>query len=228
MKKFLKISFIVVVVVLFLMVLKYFYDSNIKSVVDYDVEEPFRTSINTKIIATGSLKPEEEIELKPQISGIVDEITVEEGDLVEKGDLIAKIRVVPNEQSLASANSRLNGKELKEKAAEDAFVNSYFFVKTGFKIQKVNFSDIKYIEGQGDYLKIVTINEKIMTLQTFKDLNLLLPQNKFIRVHKSYMIGVDYINSIQRNRILINDTVIPISDTYKLAFNEFLKAQGLV
>lgn len=112
MKKFLKISFIVVGVVLFLMVLKYFYDSNAKSIEDYDVEEPFRTSINTKIVATGSLKPEEEIELKPQISGIVDEITVEEGDLVQKGDLIAKIRIVPNEQSLSSANSRLNSNKL--------------------------------------------------------------------------------------------------------------------
>ena len=89
-------SFIVIAVVLFLMVLKYFYDSNAKSVEDYDVEEPFRTSINTKIVATGSLNPEEEIELKPQISGIIDEIPVEEGDLVQKGDLIAKIRIVPN------------------------------------------------------------------------------------------------------------------------------------
>ena len=55
---------------------------------------PFYSTLDTKTVATGKLNPEEEIELKPQISGIVDQIFVEEGDLVRKGDLIAKIRVV--------------------------------------------------------------------------------------------------------------------------------------
>ena len=64
------------------------------------------------MVATGKLNPEEEIELKPQISGIVDKIVVEEGDIVKKGDLIAKIRVVPNEQSLVSARSRINTAQL--------------------------------------------------------------------------------------------------------------------
>lgn len=159
MKKFLKISFIVVVVVLFLIVLKYFYDSNIKSVVDYDVEEPFRTSINTKIIATGSLKPEEEIELKPQISGIVDEITVEEGDLVEKGDLIAKIRVVPNEQSLASANSRLNAARLSYDNANTLYKRNKVLFDKGviskqdFENSELSFNQAKESlrQAQNDY-----------------------------------------------------------------------------
>src|SRR5690606_4119169 len=83
-----------------------------KAIEDYKVEEPFYTSINTKAVATGKLNPEEEIELKPQISGIVDEIFVEEGDVVKKGDLIARIRVVPNEQSLVGANSRISSSRL--------------------------------------------------------------------------------------------------------------------
>jgi HlyD family secretion protein len=112
MKKILKTVFIAVAVILFAWVLKYFYDANSKAPESFSTEKPFYTSISTKIVATGSLNPEEEIELKPQISGIVDAILVEEGDMVKKGDLIAKIRIVPNEQSLLSANSRLNSSKL--------------------------------------------------------------------------------------------------------------------
>ncbi len=108
MNKTVKIIIGIVILILLVVVLKYFKDANSEEIVDYKVEEPFFTNIDTKIVATGKLNPEEEIELKPQISGIVDDILVEEGDVVAKGDLIAKIRVVPNEQSLASAASRIN------------------------------------------------------------------------------------------------------------------------
>ena len=112
MNKTVKISLVLVVIILLVFVLKYFKDANSKDIEDYKVEEPFYTSINTKAVATGKLNPEEQIELKPQISGIVDEILVEEGDLVKKGDLIAKIRVVPNEQSLVSASGRISSSKL--------------------------------------------------------------------------------------------------------------------
>ena len=107
MNKTVKIILGIVLLLLLVFVLKYFKDSNTKEVVDYKTELPFYTTLDTKIVATGKLNPEEEIELKPQISGIVDRILVEEGDLVQKGDLIAKIRVVPNEQALVSAQSRI-------------------------------------------------------------------------------------------------------------------------
>jgi HlyD family secretion protein len=107
MKKSIKIILGIVLLILFVVVLKYFKDSNTKDVVEYKTELPFYTTLDTKIVATGKLNPEEEIELKPQISGIVNTIYVEEGDLVQKGDLIAKIRVVPNEQALVSAQSRI-------------------------------------------------------------------------------------------------------------------------
>ena len=107
MNKTVKIILGIVLLLLLVFVLKYFKDSNKKEVVDYKTELPFYTTLDTKIVATGKLNPEEEIELKPQISGIVDRILVEEGDLVQKGDLIAKIRVVPNEQALVSAQSRI-------------------------------------------------------------------------------------------------------------------------
>ncbi|MCB0463004.1 MAG: efflux RND transporter periplasmic adaptor subunit [Flavobacteriaceae bacterium] len=108
MKKPVKIILGIVLLILLVWVLAYFKKANSATVEDFKVEEPFYTSIMTKAVATGKLNPEEEIELKPQVSGIVDQIMVEEGDIVKKGDLIAKIRVVPNEQSLVSANSRIN------------------------------------------------------------------------------------------------------------------------
>ena len=112
MKKALKFILIFGFIIALLFVIKYFNDSNTKDIEEFKVEEPFYSSINKKVVATGKLNPEEEIELKPQISGIVDKILVEEGDLVQKGDLIAKIRVVPNEQSLVSARSRINSQKL--------------------------------------------------------------------------------------------------------------------
>ncbi|SFZ90806.1 HlyD family secretion protein [Flaviramulus basaltis] len=112
MNKTVKIILVLVAIIALAFVLKYFKDANSKAIEDFKVEEPFYTSINTKAVATGKLNPEEEIELKPQISGIVDEILVEEGDIVKKGDLIAKIRVVPNEQSLVSAKSRISSSKL--------------------------------------------------------------------------------------------------------------------
>ncbi|RAJ18252.1 efflux RND transporter periplasmic adaptor subunit [Olleya aquimaris] len=107
MKKLIKIIIVVVLILALVWVLKYFKDSNEKSVEDFKTAEPFYTSINTKTVATGKLNPEEEVELKPQISGIIDKILVEEGDIVKKGDVIAKIRVVPNEQSLVGASSQI-------------------------------------------------------------------------------------------------------------------------
>ena len=107
MKKALKIIFGLGLLIALVVVLKYFKDSNEKSVEEFKVAEPFYSPMQIKVVATGKLNPEEEVELKPQISGIIDKIMVEEGDVVKKGDLIAKIRVVPNEQSLVGANGQI-------------------------------------------------------------------------------------------------------------------------
>jgi HlyD family secretion protein len=112
MKKTIKIIVILALVIALVMVLKYFKDSSSKSVEDFKTATPFYTSINTKTVATGKLNPEEEVELKPQISGIIDKILVEEGDVVKKGDVMAKIRVVPNEQSLVGASSQISSAKL--------------------------------------------------------------------------------------------------------------------
>lgn len=106
--------------------------------------------------------------------------------------------------------------------------DNYFFVKTEFHLEKVKFSDILFIEGMGDYLLIQTLTSKIMTLQNFKKIEDVLPQGQFQRVHKSYIVALDKINKIERNRIYINQKLIPISDTYKKSFYDVLEGKRLI
>jgi HlyD family secretion protein len=124
MKKPIKITFIAATIVALIFVLMYFKDANSKSIIEYETQIPYYTSLNTNVVATGKLNPEDEIELKPQVTGIVDMIYVEEGDMIEKGDLIAKIRVVPNEQSLTSAKSRINSSKLSYENSKKLFERS--------------------------------------------------------------------------------------------------------
>lgn len=99
----------------------------------------------------------------------------------------------------------------------------YIFVKVGFRIQKIDVRDILFIEGMKDYLKIHTAKEKIMTLLSFTKLDELLPSSDFVRVHRSFMVAIDKIDHIEKNRIRIGDQVIPISDTYHDSFYEKLR-----
>jgi len=94
----------------------------------------------------------------------------------------------------------------------------FFFVKTGYCIEKIFFDDILFIEGMRDYRNIQTNTKKILTLQTFIELEKELPKSKFCRVHKSYIVTVKKIDLIERNRIKIKDKLIPISETYKENF----------
>ncbi|MDG1056997.1 MAG: efflux RND transporter periplasmic adaptor subunit [Flavobacteriaceae bacterium] len=159
MNKTVKIILGIVLLLLLVVVLKYFKDSNTEDVVDYETELPFYTTLDTKIVATGKLNPEEEIELKPQISGIVDKILVEEGDLVQKGDLIAKIRVVPNEQSLVSAQSRIKTAKFSYDNAKTLFDRNKSLYEKGVISRQdfennelsLNQAQENYTQAQNDY-----------------------------------------------------------------------------
>jgi DNA-binding LytR/AlgR family response regulator len=120
--------------------------------------------------------------------------------------------------------STRNSQEPQEQTASDNFI----FVKTENRLQKVALSDILFIEGQGDYLKVVTTSARIMTLQNFKKFEETLPPGNFIRVHKSYLVALSKIESVTRNRIKIGNTLIPVSDTYKDAFYEAIGRKGLL
>jgi len=96
----------------------------------------------------------------------------------------------------------------------------YVFVKTEYRLEKVLLADLLYIEGMRDYRRVHTSTKKIMTLQTFKDFELLIPGNFLCRVHKSYMVAIEKIDSVERDRIKIGDAILPISDTYRQNFFE--------
>lgn len=102
-------------------------------------------------------------------------------------------------------------------AAPDTPVD-FIFIKTENRLEKIMLNEIVYIEGMRDYRRIHLVNKKIMTLQNFKDLEQLIPSNLVCRVHKSYMVALHKIESIERNRIKIAEQLIPISETYKAAF----------
>lgn len=103
----------------------------------------------------------------------------------------------------------------------------FIFVKDGTKLVKIRLKDILYIEGLKDYVSIHTGDKKVVSLQTLKALETQLPDSQFIRVHNSYIIALDAIEVIERDRIQIGKTFIPISDTYRKAFKEFIEKNQL-
>ncbi len=101
----------------------------------------------------------------------------------------------------------------------------FIFVKTENRLEKIMLNEIVYIEGMRDYLRIHTVNKKIMTLQNFSELEKLIPSNLVCRVHKSYMVALNKIDSIERSRIKIADQLIPVSETYKEAFLQLINSR---
>lgn len=104
----------------------------------------------------------------------------------------------------------------------------YIFIKTEYRLEKISLNDILYIEGMRDYRRIHTVHKKIMTLQTFKELEQEIPSPVICRVHKSFMVSLHKIESIERDRIKIKDVLIPISETYKKAFFELINHKTTV
>jgi DNA-binding LytR/AlgR family response regulator len=88
---------------------------------------------------------------------------------------------------------------------------------------KINHSDILYVEGGKDYITVFTKTEKVLSLSSLTKLQESLPFPQFLRVHKSYLVALDKIESVERQRIFLGKTVIPIGDTYK---DEFFRVVG--
>jgi HlyD family secretion protein len=120
----------------------YFIKTNNKSVISYETKTPFITSIENKTVVTGKVIPEDEVEIKPQIQGIIETIFVEEGDLVNTGDLLAKIKVVPNEQNLNSAKGRLENAKIVLKNSEVEYNRNKDLFEKGI-ISKRDFENVK-------------------------------------------------------------------------------------
>lgn len=118
------------------------------------------------------------------------------------------------ERFLQAVNKTISKNHVQETESEP----KHIFVKTENRLEKINIDDIIYIEGMRDYRRIHTLNKRIMTLQTFSELEALIPARLICRVHKSFMVSISKINEIERSRIKIADQIIPISETYREHF----------
>jgi DNA-binding LytR/AlgR family response regulator len=99
----------------------------------------------------------------------------------------------------------------------------FVFIKDGTKLVKINFDDILFVEGLKDYVTIVTKTQKVISLQRLKTLELQLPADQFIRIHHSYIIAVKAVDTIHKGEVQIGNHLIPISDSYRKAFRDFIE-----
>lgn len=98
--------------------------------------------------------------------------------------------------------------------------NNFAFFKVGYKMQRIDFKDILFIEGQRDYLKIHTLGARYMTLMSFKEIEEILPKEVFMRIHKSYIVSIDKIDSLEKNRVSIQDHIIPVGEVFRKLFQD--------
>jgi two-component system LytT family response regulator len=132
---------------------------------------------------------------------------------------------------LKSANKALEWFSLKDKISTRIEGNDKFlFIKSEYKVLRINLSDIKYIEGMREYVRIHMTGQKpIMTIVSMKKIEEFLPQDKFMRVHRSYIVNLEKITIIDRNRIVFdNNTYIPVSGQYNQKFQEYLNKNFLI
>jgi len=106
----------------------------------------------------------------------------------------------------------------------------YLFIKSEYKTIRINFNDIKYIQGMSEYVKIhLTHGKPIMSLLSLKSLEATLPENMFMRVHKSYIVNLQKVIVIEHNEIVYDDgVIIPVSNQYKSKFQEFVDKNFLI
>lgn len=120
----------------------------------------------------------------------------------------------------------------ESRAAKPAQLKSdeeFLFIKSEYRIIRINFNDIKYIEGMNEYVRIHLAGSKpVMSLLSMKSLEQQLPGERFMRVHRSYIVNLSKITVIERNRIIFDNSVyIPVGEQYKAKFHQYLDANFL-
>lgn len=133
---------------------------------------------------------------------------------------------------LQAANKALQWQQINEKATTEKGINSTdcIYVKSTYRLIQIQLNKILYIEGLKDYLKIYHEDETqpIVSHITMKAMEEMLPGNLFMRVHRSFIVQKDKIKVVEHNRIVFGKTYIPVSDTYKDIFQEFLDKRTLI
>ena len=107
--------------------------------------------------------------------------------------------------------------------------HSHFFVKSGYKLVRIDLNDIKYIESMHEYVRIHLVHSKpVMTLASMKSIEEQLSSGMFLRVHRSFIVNTEMVKVVERNRIVFDNNIyIPVSDQYKAKFQEFLNKNFL-
>ncbi|MDE6692788.1 MAG: efflux RND transporter periplasmic adaptor subunit, partial [Muribaculaceae bacterium] len=147
MKRFLKILLWALIAAVFVGTFVYLFNNSKPKAVTYDILSPSTTTIERATVLTGKIEPRDEIEIKPQISGIISEVNIEPGDIVHEGDVIAKIKVIPDDSQLNSARNRLDIAKLTLSQAESVFN------RTKELYDKKYASREEFEQAQTEYLK---------------------------------------------------------------------------
>lgn len=153
-----------------------------------------------------------------------------EGFQVEAVDYLLKPITFSN--FLKAANKVKNLIDLKTVVQPES-INAnadYLFVKSDYKLMRINLGDIKYIESQHEYIKIHLVNENpIITMLSMKSIEENLPSDRFMRVHRSFIVNLAKISVIERSRIVFDGNVyIPVSDQYKIKFQSYIDKSFLI
>jgi two-component system, LytTR family, response regulator len=136
----------------------------------------------------------------------------------------ASLQLGIGNEKLATDNEQIpNSQNADNQSSKQNDQLDFIFVKTEYKIQKIKLSDILYIEGLKDYVSIYTNDQRILTLQTMKKMEEILPANRFVRVHKSYIISLEKIDTIERQRIFVGKNIVPVGDSFQ---KDFMKIIG--
>jgi DNA-binding LytR/AlgR family response regulator len=97
--------------------------------------------------------------------------------------------------------------------------SDHLYLRTGYEQVKVLYKDILYLEATGNYVTFVTKDRKILSRSTFAEIAAFLPEEKFVRIHRSFIVAVDKIDRIERHQITIGNLTLPVSESYKSRIN---------
>jgi DNA-binding LytR/AlgR family response regulator len=133
------------------------------------------------------------------------------------------------DEFLAAAIKVKNQFEIIDNKPSGITTDDFIIVKTDYKLQQIALNDIVYIEGLKDYIKIFRqdIEKPVMSLMPMKIIEEKLPADSFMRVHRSFIVNLNKIQTVERSKIIFGDTAIPVSDNYKEKFHEFISGRFL-
>jgi len=147
-----------------------------------------------------------------------------EGFRLEAADYLLKPFNYEEFLKAAMKAEKLIRLERADKGQEITANSEFLFIKSEYKIRRINFNDIRYIEGLKDYVKVYLVSETqpLLSLSSLKSLEEKLPKTKFMRIHRSFIVNLEKIETIERSRIVFGKVYIPVSDQYKEQFQEYL------